>query len=125
MSLEHLDYTAVWPENFFLDEEEDVAESDDHARLIEYIIGLLRLLFRLENYFIGRNLLIMQPGFSSIAPDIFLIKFALMLPSRRGLKSWNISQANRPIPAIVFEISSEKTWKQDLNEKIVRYGQLV
>ena len=118
MSLEHLDYTATWPEDYFL-EEDGLGESHPHSHLIPYLYQVLTKLLGEEDYYIGRYMLVIQPGFCPIAPDIMIAKANV---NRIGLADWNTAQPNRPVPFIVFEISSDRTWPLDLNEKIVRYA---
>ena len=113
----------VWPENYFI-EDDDMPESDVQYHLLSYLASVLSYLFQLQGWYVGVNLLIVQPGYGPITPDLMLCFVRLTEEARYVLKSWNMADANRPAPAVVFEVGSEGTWEKDLGEKVVRYGQL-
>src|SRR5437762_1129459 len=128
MSIENADQLETYSDtaiDFYELEEEDLLESAAQSRLINYLIEVLKWLYRLERCYITTNLAIYQAGYKPIAPDVALFKgVAFTEAELDGLKSWQMSQPGRPAPAVVFEISSEDTWPKDLNEKILRYQQL-
>jgi Uma2 family endonuclease len=109
--------------------EEDMPEADEHSTLARYLVGLMRWLYRERDWFVSDNLQITQRTETisqDIDPDIAVFK-GVTKPIRgtnERLKSWRMGALNRPAPAIVFEIASESTWPQDLDEKIGRYGHL-
>lgn len=107
-----------WPE---LLEEEDVADSGAQHDLARYLENLLSWLYRLQGWYVTGNVYILQKDDNPIAPDIFMCKIALSDTERAKVESWDLRQANRPAPAIVFEIASEATWEKDLGEKVNRY----
>jgi Uma2 family endonuclease len=109
--------------------EEDMPEADEHSTLARYLVGLMRWLYRERDWFVSDNLQISQRTETitqDIDPDIAVFK-GVTKPVRgpnERLKSWRMGAPNRPAPAVVFEIASESTWPQDLDEKIIRYGRL-
>jgi Uma2 family endonuclease len=55
-----------------------------------------------------------------VAPDVMVIPGVGVHP-RRSFFSW---EENGAIPAVVFEMASENTWREDLDDKYDRYEQL-
>ncbi len=103
--------------------EEDMPESQAQINLNEYIKGMLKNQFALQNCFITGNLAIYPPvgtnyGFTNLAPDVVLFKGVSLTPAEQAnLTSWKIGEPNRPAPTVVFEISSRDTWTKDLDPK--------
>ncbi len=123
MSTQNLDYSVVWPEDFFAEDNEEVSESNPHYYLIYYLVSVFNYLFRDEGWFIAANLLITQPTYATVAPDVAVYKTRLS-PADKNIRSWSMGQPDHPAPGVVFEIASDATWGRDLNEKIVRYAQM-
>jgi len=53
------------------------------------------------------------------APDV-LIAFGVPNHERSSYQIWNENVS----PQVIFEVSSERTWKTDISEKLEIYGQL-
>jgi hypothetical protein len=54
------------------------------------------------------------------APDVMVVR-GVENRLRRSFRSW---QENNAVPCVVFEISSEETWRNDLNDKPDLYARL-
>ena len=109
--------------------EEDMPESQPQINLSDYLRGVLKYLYRLENWFVTGNLGIYPPTntypFRYLAPDIALFKGVVLSEAEQAtLISWRMSEPNRPAPTVVVEISSKETWQQDLDPKPEHYRQL-
>jgi Uma2 family endonuclease len=55
-----------------------------------------------------------------VAPDVMVIPGVGVRP-RRSFFSW---EENGAVPAVVFEMASENTWREDVDDKYDRYEQL-
>ena len=126
MELRNLDYSTIWPDNFFEgDDEEDMSESEAQRWLAMYLQLVIAYFYRVVSYYVSGNIVIIQPPYTRIAPDIAVFPVQLSRTELNDtIKSWQMNLPNRPAPLVVFEIASDSTWRQDLNEKIVRYAQL-
>jgi Uma2 family endonuclease len=116
---------SVWeefPELF--EDEEDVAEADAQYNLAHYLVGLLRWRFRQERYYVIGNMYVIDGNSPTVAPDAFMAEVVLSRAEQRAMTSYDLREPNRPPPAIVFEVSSKKTWKADVTDKIPRYRDL-
>jgi Uma2 family endonuclease len=112
----------VHSDDFLPVEEEAVPETVLHAELIEYLVAVLKWLFRSHVCTVCRNLAFFPPPElhePPVAPDIAVIKG---IP-RQPLSSWRVGTTG-PAPQVVFEILSAETWKKDVQEKPVAYAQL-
>jgi Uma2 family endonuclease len=115
---------SVWEEFPELLEEEDVAEANAQYNLAHYLVGLLRWRFRQQRYYVIGNMYIVDLEAHTIAPDTFMAEVVLSRAEQRLMTSYDLREPKRPVPSIVFEISSKKTWKADVREKITRYRDL-
>jgi Uma2 family endonuclease len=109
--------------------EDLMGESVPQSKLIDYLQGVLTWLYRQKACFIVANLNIYQdaanPMEYPLAPDLAF--FRDMQPSAAELasvRSWKVYEPNRPIPTVVFEISSKDTWEDDLAKKPTAYGRM-
>jgi Uma2 family endonuclease len=103
-------------------EEESVPETILHAELIEYLVAVLRWLFRGHVCMVCKNLAFFPPHQlhePPMAPDIAIIKGVPHQP----LNSWRVGRTG-PAPQVVFEILSGETWKKDVQEKPVAYAHM-
>jgi Uma2 family endonuclease len=103
-------------------EEESVPETILHAELIEYLVAVLKWLFRRQSCTVCKNLAFFAPperNAPPVAPDIAVIKG---IP-RQPLNSWRVGKTG-PAPHVVFEILSAETWKKDVQEKPLAYAQM-
>jgi Uma2 family endonuclease len=106
--------------------EDLMGESTPQFELVHYLISVLKWLYRKEGWFVTGNINIYhktrRPSAYPIAPDVAVFKGVVLSPQeRRSLRSWKMLLPNRPAPTVVFEISSDETWKNDLVEKPVKY----
>lgn len=109
----------VYPEQ----REDDMGETSIHIRLVATFLSILKLfLKRREDVFITANMnLYYEKGNPNkwYAPDI-LIAFGVPNHERSSYKIWE----EKVSPQVIFEVSSERTWKADVSEKLEIYGQL-
>jgi Uma2 family endonuclease len=105
-----------------------MGESVIQFYLIQYLVQVLQWLARDEQWFVASNLNIYRTNQRHeypMAPDVALFKgVTIRNHASRTLRSWRLSQTNRPAPRIVFEISSDSTWEDDLLVKPARYALL-
>jgi Uma2 family endonuclease len=109
-------------DDFLPIEEESVPETVVHAELIEYLVAVLKWLFRRHVCMICRNLAFFPPPElhdPPVAPDIAVIKGIPHQP----VSSWRVGTTG-PAPQVVFEILSAETWKNDVQEKPVAYAHM-
>jgi Uma2 family endonuclease len=100
--------------------EDLMGETSIHAELVRYLILVLTWLFRGQQCAIYENLNFYQtrnPQEYPLAPDIAVIKGV----TPQHLRSWKVGLTG-PVPQVVFEIASEETWKNDLQEKPFKYA---
>ncbi|MEO7911699.1 MAG: Uma2 family endonuclease [Roseiflexaceae bacterium] len=108
--------------------EDLVGESAAQSQLIFYLLKVLGWLYRAEGWFVIGNLNIYREPRRNeypIAPDVAVFK-GVVVPSAvdRQLRSWRLYEPNRPAPQVVFEISSQETWRSDLEYKPAAYAAL-
>jgi Uma2 family endonuclease len=108
--------------------EDLMGESPAQSQLIFYLVQVLRWLYVIERWFVASNLNIYRKRDRyeyPIAPDVALFKGVVVQDiQKRTYRSWRLYEPGRPPPQVVFEISSDTTWKDDLNEKPGKYGEL-
>ena len=108
--------------------EDLMGESVAQSELIDYKVSLLKFLFRRKSCFVASNLNIYQtsdPKEPPLAPDVALFKEVVVSEAEKEqLRSWKMILPNRPAPSVVFEICSKKTWRDDLEKKPLKYGQM-
>lgn len=109
----------VYPEQ----REDDMGETSIHAKLINRFLQMLLFYFEREReIFLSANMnLYYEEGNPNkwYAPDI-LIAFGVPNHERSSYKIWE----EKISPQVIFEVSSERTWKTDISEKLEIYGQL-
>ena len=100
-----------------------MAETDVHAKLMIELREALVAYFRPDPqvYVSGNLLLYYEEGNprKSVAPDVFVVR-GVPNHQRRVYFLWKEGQA----PAVIFEISSRGTYKEDLQRKWLLYYQL-
>lgn len=99
-----------------------MAESDLHRDLMFYLIHLLQRFFARQLAYISGNLLIYYEegnNQKAVAPDCF-VAFGVPSHKRRTYKIWE----EGVVPAVVIEVSSRKTRREDLTTKKQLYAQL-
>lgn len=102
---------------------EPMAETDIHRNLMAELIAELESYFRDEpDVYVSGNLFIYyvegNPG-KRVAPDVFVVR-GVGKHERRVYYLWE----EGPAPEVVFEISSRKTWGDDLQRKWLLYARL-
>jgi len=99
-----------------------MAETDVHRTQMYYLIEALKIYFqsRQDVYISGNLMFYYEEGNShkSFSPDV-MVCFGISGEVRRIYKLWEEKQ----FPQVVFEISSRKTWGEDLNKKWFLYQQ--
>jgi Uma2 family endonuclease len=99
-----------------------MAESDLHRDLMFYLIHLLQRFFADQQVYVSGNLLIYyEEGnpLKAVAPDCF-VAFGVTPHKRRTFKIWEEGVG----PAVVIEVSSRKTRREDLTTKKQLYARL-
>lgn len=108
------------PENQWqLREENGDMSSEVHSDLVDYLIQLLRWLFRHENYIIHREMNFYETRNRMerpLYPDVFVRK----APKGKKLTSYRLG-LNWPPPELIFEVISEDNPQNDLEKKPPRY----
>lgn len=105
-----------------------MSESPAHSDLIHYLRDVLEWNLREGDWEVFHDIGFYQtPDVMEypLAPDISVFNGVnLTDEDRRKLRSWRMLEANRPAPALVFEVSSDETYKEDidLDKKPAKYG---
>ncbi len=107
-------------------EEDLMGESTAQSTLIFYLQQVLTWMARIERWFVVSNLNIYrakQRYEYPLAPDLAVFKGVdITNRASRALRSWRLYQPDRPAPSVVFEISSDSTWEDDLELKPAKYA---
>jgi Uma2 family endonuclease len=122
MMQEYVENEVYRYDDFCPIEEESMPENIAHAQLIQYLVEVLKWLFRGHLCSICRNFAFFPPAERpgpQVAPDIAVIKGIPLRP----LNSWRVGKTG-PAPHVVFEILSAETWKKDLEEKPLAYARM-
>lgn len=102
--------------------EDLMGETFIHRMLVQYLMDLLMWLFHGQRCAIYANLNFYQTSEykeEPLAPDIAVIQGVDV----QDVTSWRVNKTG-PAPQVVFEIGSEKTWKNDLEEKPLQYARM-
>jgi Uma2 family endonuclease len=109
-------------------EEDLMGESAAQSQLIFYLLQVLNWLYHAEGWFVVSNLNIYRRKEryeNPVAPDIAVFKGVVIVNhNSRTFRSWRLYEAERPAAQVVFEVSSDDTWKDDLNAKPAKYAAL-
>lgn len=117
-------YTSVIYDGVYYPEEreDDMGEASIHIKLItNFLQMLLHFFHQSEDVFLSANMnLYYEEGNSRrwLAPDL-LIAFGVPNAERSSYLLWR----EKVFPQVVFEIASEKTWRNDLIEKLDFYDE--
>ena len=100
-----------------------MAETDIHREQMNYLVEVLKIYFQSrKDVYISGNIMFYyeenNPG-KTFSPDV-MVCFGVLDGARRVYKLWEENQ----FPQVIFEISSRKTWGDDLNKKWMLYQQL-
>ncbi len=106
-------------------EGEEVTQSILHYAIIKYLISLLEELIERRISGIVSNInfyMTDDPNERPTSPDIAVIDgFRIEFGRENGPTSYHIDK-NEPPPRLVFEISSNETWRNDLENKPAQYA---
>jgi Uma2 family endonuclease len=119
---EHVEEKVHFYDDFSPFEEESMPETIPHAELVEYLVAVLKWLFRGHVCAVCKNLAFFAtPELHAppVAPDIAVIKGVPLQP----VNSWRVGRTG-PAPQVVFEILSAETWKKDVEEKPLAYARM-
>jgi len=108
--------------------EDLVGESSAQSQLIFYLLKVLGWLYQADGWLIVSNLSMYRERRHSeypLAPDVVVFK-GVVVPNTavRQMRSWRLYEPNRPAPQVVFEISAQETWRDDLEHKPAAYAAL-
>ncbi len=118
-------YTSVIDEGVYYPEEreDDMGETSVHINLMADFLKMLKYFLRNhQNIFLSGNMnLYYEKGNPHrwFAPDL-LIAFGVPNVERSSYLLWR----EKVFPQVIFEIASEKTWRNDLDEKFRFYQEL-
>lgn len=108
----------IYPESH----DDDMGETTLHYRLASYLFGALFSFFSTEpDVAIAANLnLYFEEGNSRkyVSPDV-LVAFGVSKRDRSVYKVWE----EGVFPQVVFEVASDRTWKNDIGDKAEFYGE--
>ena len=108
--------------------EDDMPESQLQRDLADRLVRLIENFAVVTGFFVTGNVQIVPRddlNCSTIVPDVmFFPGLVLTAQEREALTSWNMNEPNRPAPAVVFEVSSQSTWQNDLYNKPEHYRML-
>jgi len=104
---------------------EPMGETDKHATLTMYCIAALRIYFAAQPdvYVAGDNFLYYVEGNPRkvVSPDCYVV-FGAGMKLRDCYKAW---EEDGRLPQVVFEITSKKTRKDDIEKKLPLYEQVL
>lgn len=108
--------------------EDVMGESATQSQLIFYLLQVLHRRYHTEGWFVINDLNIYrskQRNEHPLAPDVAVFK-GVVVPNRaaRTFRSWRLYEPERPAPHVVFEICSDSTWQDDVQEKPAKYAAL-
>jgi Uma2 family endonuclease len=118
-------YTSTFYENVYYPEEreDDMGETSIHIKLIADLLTILKNFFNeRRNVFVTSNMNIYYKKGNPrrwFAPDL-LVAFDIPNVERSSYLLWR----EGIFPQVVFEVASEKTWRNDLVEKLELYDDL-
>ena len=118
------DYTSVFYNGVYYPEERDdeIGESSVHIKLLASLLSILKLYFKnRQDVFLSGNMnLYFEKGNSRkwFAPDL-LVAFGVPNVERSSYLLFR----EKVFPQVIFEIASEKTWRNDIDEKLRTYEQ--
>jgi Uma2 family endonuclease len=118
-------YTSVIYDGVYYPEEreDDMGETTVHAKLINKLLAMLLHFFDgRDDVFATTNINIYSEEGNSrkwFAPDL-LVAFGVPNVERSNYLLWR----ERVFPQVIIEIASEKTWRNDIDEKLRLYEEL-
>ncbi len=115
-------YTSVIYDGVYYPEEreDDMGETSIHIKLLADLLNILKVFFKdRQDVFLSGNMnLYFEEGNSRkwFAPDL-LVAFGVPSVERSSYLLWR----ERVFPQVIIEIASEKTWRNDIDEKLRMY----
>lgn len=113
------DKDIIYPEQ----REDDMGETSIHISLVADFLNILKLFFKhREDVFLSGNMnLYYEEGNPNkwYAPDL-LIAFGVPNHERSSYQVWK----EKVFPQVIIEVSSNRTWKTDISEKLEIYSEL-
>ncbi len=124
------DTRRTYKYEFIVEEDEsEMGEGGPHETSIYHFKGLLKRLYRTENWMITSNRNFYHSAIDNsknlIVPDIALFKGIFVPPEQQPyVISWDMRLPNHPCPPLVMEIASESTYRGDIDmdKKPYLYG---
>ena len=116
------DYASVFYDGVYYPEErdDDMGESSVHIKLLANLLSILKLYFKnRQDVFLSGNMnLYFEKGNSRrwFAPDL-LVAFGVPNVERSSYLLFR----EQVFPQVIIEIASEKTWRNDIDEKLRTY----
>lgn len=109
-------------------EDDLIGESAAQSQLIFYLLKVLEWRYWADEWFVVSNLNIYHERRRHeipLVPDVVVFK-GVVVPNaaNRQLRSWRLYEPDRPAPQLAFEISSQETWREDLEHKPAAYAAL-
>ena len=105
----------------FPEHDEDMGDTAFHSDLINELLSFLKFYFRNRNdVLVATNLNLYfdeDDPTRWCAPDLMVV-FGVSNAVRRSYKIWEEKQ----FPQVVFEVASEKTWRNDMADKYFTYN---
>lgn len=115
-------YTSVIYDGVYYPEEreDDMGENSIHIQLLANLLNILKIFFKgRQDVFLSGNMnLYFEEGNPRrwYAPDL-LVAFGVPNVERSSYLLWR----EKVFPQVIIEISSEKTWRNDIDEKLRMY----
>lgn len=113
------DAEIIYPEQ----REDDMGETSIHISLVANFLNILKLFFKSrEDIFLSGNMnLYYEKGNPNkwFAPDL-LVAFGVPNHDRKTYRLWE----EKIFPQVIFEVSSNRTWKNDISDKLEIYSEL-
>jgi Uma2 family endonuclease len=106
-------------------EGEELSQSWEHFAAIEYLLAVLNWLFYGRKVGIGSNINLYQtdkPKEKPKSPDVMVIDDLVIEELDQDSTASYYVGEDGPPPRVAFEISSNETWKIDLDEKPTKYA---
>jgi len=106
-------------------EGEEMGQNNFHFNTIQYLVSLLKWLYRGQQVYIGGELnLYRTPNRKEVplTPDVLVIKGIAPIEERDQEFSSYYVNVDGPPPALVIEVSNPKTWRDDLEVKPTLYA---
>lgn len=118
-------YMSVFYDGVYYPEErtDDMGEASIHISLLADLLKILKLYFKdRDDVFLSGNMNVYPEkgnSYNWFAPDL-LVAFGVPNVERSSYLVWR----EGVFPQVIFEIASEKTWRNDVDEKLVKYETL-